>query len=67
MRTKKRWKGDGPLKDQMIASETTMSMSGPSRKKTSHTRSCVWNGSVVENSVMYHFVANEEVEIISFF
>ena len=43
------------------------SRSRPSRKKASQILSWVWNGKVVEKRVMYHFVAYDEVEIISRF
>jgi hypothetical protein len=58
---------DEPRKEEMMARETMMRTSLPWRKKTSQTRSWVWKGRVVQKRVMYHLVAKEEVEIISFF
>lgn len=51
---------------QMMAVDTRTRTSFPSSRKTSHIRSCVLKEIAFANSVMYHFVANDDI-VIKFF
>ena len=55
-----------PRYTHTIATATITKMSWPSSRKASHNRSCVWNGTELANSVIYHFVAYDVVEIMCF-
>jgi hypothetical protein len=47
----------------MMAVDTRIRTSFPSRRKASHIRNCVENEIAFAKSVMYHFVANDDIVI----
>jgi hypothetical protein len=55
---------DVPLKAQRIATDMRTITSLPSKKYTSHKRSCVRNDTVLANRVIYHLTAYAVVEIM---